>query len=121
MENYGIENLKTASVKILNIVDSVNDNLKDGDFDFADIMALITQVPNMLFVVNHFDEIKQEVIDLSAEESAELCDYIREEVNFGEDDERLLDLIIASIDLIGTTYAKIIELVNIYKQSPIEG
>lgn len=110
MENYGIENLKLAAVKLLNFYDGIHDRLKDGNFNLADIIATAADVPQLIFIFNNVESIKQEVIDLDSDETIALCDYIRENTDFGIEDEKLLNIIVAAIDLLGSTYAKFVAL-----------
>ena len=118
MENYGIENLKIAAVKLLNFYDGIHDRLKDGKFDLADIIATVADVPQLIFVFNNFEGIKQEIIDIDSDEATLLCDYIRENTDFGQEDEKLLNIIVAAIDLLGSTYARFMALLTEIKDEP---
>lgn len=85
MEQFGIENLKTALRTTINFADRVQECLEDGRFDLWEKIGLLGEGSKFVQFINKSDEIKQEYLDLSKQEQHELCEYLTEEFDLEND------------------------------------
>lgn len=84
-EVYGIEKSKQAITVVLQTVDTVAENLKDG-VQITDLLALLPLVPGINEMIKAIPDIKNEIGELSTEELNGLLAHFKEKFNLGDED-----------------------------------
>lgn len=82
---HGIEKTKTSLTTVLNAVDTVATNLKDGA-QITDLLAVIPLIPSINELVKDIPAVKIELGELSEEELGELLSHFKEKFNLPNGD-----------------------------------
>lgn len=104
MEKLGLDALKTAGVKVINLIDTFQDALEDKKIDMGEWFEIGNAGVNTVYVFNNAGEIWAALEDLTKEQAAEVTLYWKENTNVGVDDEVIYEFVLDGLELIHTTY-----------------
>ncbi len=101
-EKLGIENLKIGIVAVINLGERIEKGLNDdGKITFAESLGIGTaSFPDFIKVVKNGRKIKDEFLDLDADEKIELVNFVKSELDLINDKveeiiEKALDVIVS--------------------------
>lgn len=101
-EKFGIENLKEATVFIINMVESVENRYDDGNFTLWDGLSLIPQASGVRKYINNASQIKKEFLDLSVAERNDLKNHVVNELDLDNDyAEMIIERSLNTLESIG--------------------
>lgn len=98
MGQFGIENLKFAAKLGIELGEQTSEVLEDGKLKALEMLSFIDELMQLPGIVNSAADIKNEVLELDAEDRAALNAYIQ--VEFDIPNEKLESIIEAGLDVI---------------------
>lgn len=98
MGQFGIENLKKAAKLGIELGEQTSEVLEDGKLKALEMLSFIDELMQLPGIVNSAADIKNEVLELDAEDRASLNAYIQAE--FDIPNEKLESIIEAGLDVI---------------------
>lgn len=105
-KEFGIEKLKEAGLRAIKLLDTVEDSLENRKIEMDEWWRIGTAGVSVTYIFKNGAALKQEVMDLDAEEKAELIAYWKDNMNVGVDDEAIYEYVLNCIAYLYDVYIR---------------
>lgn len=105
-KEFGIEKLKEAGLRAIKLLDTVEDSLENRKIEMDEWWRIGTAGVSVTYIFKNGAALKQEVMDLDAEEKAELIAYWKDNMNVGVDDEAIYKYVLDCIAYLYDVYIR---------------
>lgn len=115
-----IVNTKTLVVTLAQLASAVLEAKKDGKVDVKDIGLLTPILPNLFSVLENYDEIPEELTDLTKEEKDEIVVALKANLVIGEKEGEIETLIQETLDAAWHIFQVVVAVQALKAEKPAE-
>lgn len=115
-----IVNTKTLVVTLAQLASAVLEAKKDGKVDVKDIGLLMPILPNLFSVLENYDQIPEELTDLTKEEKDEIVVALKANLVIGENEDEIEMLIQETLDAAWHIYQVVVAVQALKAEKTVE-